>query len=1128
MRIFKLSLVICLLALATAASAEDPVPISELHFNDDMGAPLLLDQVVTIQGVVTVPSGVFNSSRTEVFIQDETGGMNLFNYNPIATYNLGDEVKVTGTILAYKGFTELEPIEVELIGTNRPLPAPLVMTCSELYNSYNFEDNSEPNESRLIQLNGVTWDPGNYALMDDTGTAMMYIDPDTGIPWPEGEFNVVGVLKQYDDAGEEGPWYLGYEVLPRFVSDITYGSGAQFVTLPVQTDVAMGGATIAWETDIETETVLQYGTTMDFELPPIELGNSTTDHEAVLTGLESATVYYCRAVAGDEEFPVYSPVVTIIAPSEQSSGEVEVYFSQSVDTSYSTGVDAVQTNIADRMIERIAAATSTIDFCFFGFTRDDVAQALVDAHNRGVEVRVIYEIFDPVINVLENAGIEVRTDPDEEHENTHNKFAIFDARDDDETTSVVWTGSWNASYSATNDNAENAVVVYDAALATTYTIEFEEMWGGAFSYHKDDNTPHLFIVGGRRVEQYMSPTDGLDTVMVDLIGTGDTDVFFAIYGFTDSVISDALVDRIDAGVAVRGVFDAEGAAYEYSEYPVLEEAGADVVTDNVEQGGDDEILHHKYLMADPLPGGSDPTIVTGSYNWTFTAKTYKDENILIFHDATIANIFFQEWMARYKEAGGAWDIEMPSTGGAIFIPAGAAVAGTGGSYWSTDVEINNRGDEALTYSIDLLERGADNSTPDQAGPFTLEPGQSTRYANIFGDLFGFEGAGALAFNVDRPEDAVITSRTFNAFDDGTLAGTFGQGIPAVRTSELIGTNSTVRLVGLSEDSDFRTNIGFLNGTDGDIRIFVEFFLADGSSLGGSFVDLGPYSNTQWNRAFKKVTTDAVADGYVDVWSENGRFAVYASVVGNDDFNDPTTVMPRKTPFPGSPVYIPAGAAVAGAGGSYWSTDVEVANRGDDPLLYTISLLERGQDNSSPSQVGPFSLDGGMSARYSNIFGDAFGFEGAGALAFEIGDPDAALLTSRTFNAFDNGTLAGTFGQGIPALAEAELIGADERVRLIGLAEDGNFRTNIGFLNGTEGAIRVQVEFFLADGTSLGQANADLAPYSNIQWNRAFKKVTGDAVADGYVDVWTDDGAFAVYASVVGNDDFNDPTTVMPQ
>ena len=159
MRLIRLSLVVCLVAVSAVVFAQEPIPISELHFNDPMGLPLMLDEIVTIQGVVTVPSGVFNSSRTEVHIQDDTGGMNLFSFDPVATYNSGDEVKVTGTVLAYRGFTEVEPITVELIGTGRPQPAPLLLTCAELWASYDYDTNSEPNESRLIRLNGVTFAP---------------------------------------------------------------------------------------------------------------------------------------------------------------------------------------------------------------------------------------------------------------------------------------------------------------------------------------------------------------------------------------------------------------------------------------------------------------------------------------------------------------------------------------------------------------------------------------------------------------------------------------------------------------------------------------------------------------------------------------------------------------------------------------------------------------------------------------------------------------------------------------------------------------------------------------------------------------------------------------------------------
>ncbi len=674
MRSIRVSLLACLVAVSVVAMAQDPIPISEVRKNDGMGIPLLLDQVVTVQGIVTAPSGVFHTSRTDVYIQDSTGGVNLFQFQPIATYNLGDEVKVTGTVLVYRGLTEIEPISVELIAAGRPLPQPKVITCNEMYYGYDFDTNVEENEARLVRLNNVTWNSTSLALTDSTGTSMMFIVGSTGIPYPTGEFNVVGVVKQFDEnLGVEGPYYLGYEVLPRYISDITYGSGPQFTTYPVQTDVAVGGATIEWTTDVACETVLEYGTTPDFELPPIRLGNSTTDHVAVLTGLPSATLYHCRAVAGSGDEAVESPAITVITPATGSSGEVEVFFSQSVDTSYSTGVAAVQTDIGARMVERIEAADHSIDFCFNILTLEEVANALVAAKNRGVQVRVIYEVFDPAVNILTAGGIEVRTDPDAEHENMHNKFAVFDAGDADESDDFVWTGSWNATYSGTHFNAENVVVVQDAALATAYAIEFEEMWGGAYSNSTADNTPHLFLIGGKRVEQYMGPSENLRGKTVDAIGTAEDDLLFAIYTFTESAITTAFTNRIGAGVAVRGVVDAVAADYEYSQHQPLITAGADIVLDDVEgDAAEDQILHHKYIISDPFSPASDPILVTGSFNWTNTAAVYKNENIVVFHDPTIANLYFQEWMARYHEGGGTWEPAVAPVASFTFTPESPA------------------------------------------------------------------------------------------------------------------------------------------------------------------------------------------------------------------------------------------------------------------------------------------------------------------------------------------------------------------------------------------------------------------------------------------------------------------------
>ncbi|MEN8162558.1 MAG: phospholipase D-like domain-containing protein [Acidobacteriota bacterium] len=1131
MRLIHLSLVVCLVAVSIVAVAQEPIPVSDVRQNDPNGAPVMLDQIVTVQGVVTVPTGVFNTSRTDVYIQDDTGGIMFYNPQPVMTYNAGDEVKVTGTVSAYNGMTQIEPITAELIGVGRPEPEPVLLTCAELRDSYDFGTNIEPNEGRLIRLNGVTWDGGNYALMDDTGTAMMYIDPDTGIPWPDGEFNVLGVMKQYDDAGDEGPWYLGYEVLPRYISDITFGSGPQFLTYPIQTDVAMGGATISWTTDAECETWLEYGTTTNFEMDPVELGNSTLNHEVVLTGLSSATVYYVRAVATDGTDSIASPAITIVSPSEQSSGQIDVFFSQSVDTTYSTGVDAVQTNLANRMVDRINAATSSIDFCFFSFTHDDVGDALVEAHNRGVDVRVIYEIFDPVINVLTVAGIEVRTDPDDEHENMHNKFAVFDAGDGVETNDYVWTGSWNASYNGTENNAENALTIQDAALAAAYTIEFEEMWDGNFSYFTEDNTPHRFLIGGRKVEQYMSPQDGMPDPIVALMDSADTDMFFSIYSYTHDVVFNAMTDRFDAGVAVRGVCDAD--ASEYGRYQDLADHGVDVVLDNVEQGGLDQLLHHKYLMADPLSADSDPTVVTGSYNWTFTAATYKNENVLIIHDATIVNLFFQEWMARYKEAGGTWDAEMPGMETPIYIAAAAAYPNNTPP-WASDLGITNNSDEELTYKMQFLPRGADNTDVAFTEDMTLAANSSVSYVDVW-NTFAGEGSGAINVTVSNANVASVTSRIYTTTDEGTLGQSFvgKRGTAPAK----IDSGDVARLGFLAQNSEFRTNVGFMNAGAASITVNAEFFDVEGASLGTSSIDLPPYSNNQWNKAFitQVGANDVDSGAFIDVWSDSAdaSFLAYASVIDNAS-DDPTTIWPFDNAemvggggLDCTPIWIAAAASYPD-NTPPWASDVGITNLGAEELSFKFQFLPRGQDNSSVDFSESFTLGGNQAIAYSDIWNDLAGGQGAGAINVCVDNGDNAGVVSRIYSTGDNGTYGQSF-DGMRGGAPAKVV-TGEKVRLTYLFQNDAYRTNVGFMNAGANTVFVQGEFFDSEGNSLGIKGVNLKPYSNFQWNKAFTldPIFAADIEAGYVDVWTDTPAadFLTYASVVDNGT-DDPTTIWP-
>ena len=64
------------------------------------------------------------------------------------------------------------------------------------------------------------------------------------------------------------------------------------------------------------------------------------------------------------------------------------------------------------------------------------------------------------------------------------------------------------------------------------------------------------------------------------------------------------------------------------------------------------VYHNKILIVDPCNTFSDPQTLTGSHNWTSSAETKNDENMLIVHDDTIANIYCQSFKQNFLDLGG--------------------------------------------------------------------------------------------------------------------------------------------------------------------------------------------------------------------------------------------------------------------------------------------------------------------------------------------------------------------------------------------------------------------------------------------------------------------------------------------
>jgi phosphatidylserine/phosphatidylglycerophosphate/cardiolipin synthase-like enzyme len=241
----------------------------------------------------------------------------------------------------------------------------------------------------------------------------------------------------------------------------------------------------------------------------------------------------------------------------------------------------------------------------------------------------------------------------------HNKFVIFDANNTNPNIPYVWTGSTNWTVAQIDGpDKNNAIVIQDQTLAAAYTLEFEEMWGGStaqpnttnskFGQYKTDNTPHNFIIGGRTVESYFSPSDGTTSKIISSINSANSDIEIAVMNFTRTDISSAVLNKYAAGITnINVLVDSSNPTGNQ-----ISNLQAGLLPNHAVVDAATGIMHHKFMVVDNFDNNSDPQVLTGSHNWSTSAETKNDENTLIVHDANIANQYYQAFANVYQAAGG--------------------------------------------------------------------------------------------------------------------------------------------------------------------------------------------------------------------------------------------------------------------------------------------------------------------------------------------------------------------------------------------------------------------------------------------------------------------------------------------
>ncbi|MCD4671567.1 MAG: hypothetical protein K8R77_02785 [Anaerolineaceae bacterium] len=292
--------------------------------------------------------------------------------------------------------------------------------------------------------------------------------------------------------------------------------------------------------------------------------------------------------------------------------------------------------VESALLNAIRGAQHSIDLAIYNLTNEEIGDALLEAAQRGVQVRMVMESksMDKIIpQGLAAAGISIQGD--NRGALMHHKFLVIDDQD-------VWSGSANFTNSGLTSDNNNLVHIRSSRLAENYTTEFEEMWAyhlfGADSFANTPN-PQL-TVDGVLLESYFSPDDGVLNHLVALVNDAETSIAIMAFSFTSDDLAVAVIQQARQGVEVQIVMDeAQAASNQGGEYENLRQAGLDVHLD-----GNRGQMHHKVIIID------EQIVSFGSYNFSANAERRNDENVIIAHDPELAGAFMVEFARIYAEA----------------------------------------------------------------------------------------------------------------------------------------------------------------------------------------------------------------------------------------------------------------------------------------------------------------------------------------------------------------------------------------------------------------------------------------------------------------------------------------------
>jgi len=287
-----------------------------------------------------------------------------------------------------------------------------------------------------------------------------------------------------------------------------------------------------------------------------------------------------------------------------------------------------QDHLYPHLISLIREAKESIYAAFYEIEIPEIASALLEAHQRGLKVRVFTDDLtsedkDSQCFHLRKFSI-IKKDEDKESF-MHHKFCIIDKK-------IVWTGSFNPTFRGAKEN-NNVIIIKSPTLALKFLQEFERLWEGKIPL-MEENSP--IFIDEIEAKVYFSPEDDCEEAILKELMKAKESIHFALFAFTSPRIAFYLIHKYAENIEIKGIMekDQDGPFSQYQHFKKLKM--------HIKWDGNFYLMHHKFFIIDKK------VVITGSYNPTRHAREQNRENLLIIRSPAIAEKYEEEFTRMWR------------------------------------------------------------------------------------------------------------------------------------------------------------------------------------------------------------------------------------------------------------------------------------------------------------------------------------------------------------------------------------------------------------------------------------------------------------------------------------------------